>query len=223
MVIKEGSGLADYIEYGLDRQSAFGVVDQNIVNKVSSKVLTADTESTAFNNAVNSTVGVIPIVGDTIDVINADTAMDYAGYVTGESMVAGNNVLAGTGVNWEEAKEYQRFIEDQALLESEGILDKSSVTAYIEKYREENPIDDSYEGILARYSGLEKEDVIALLDIIDYGNYLANYDPSDCYAFGQEMKVKAEELKFDNDEKVAYVVLLNTIEFADVRNRSFVV
>ena len=32
-----------------------------------------------------------------------------------------------------------------------------------------------------------------------------------------------EELKFDNDQKVAQYILLSTIEFADVRNRSFVV
>jgi hypothetical protein len=125
---------------------------------------------------------------------------------------------------WNKAKLYQRFIEDQSLMESMGIVKESAVTAFINEYREEHPLDNSYAGLLARYSGLEKNDVIAVLDAIDYYTYLANYDPDSRYAFGQDVKPEgAEQLRFDNDNKVAYVVLLNTIEFADVRNRSFVV
>ena len=224
VIIRADSGLADYIEYAVGRTSAFGVADQNIVNKVSSEVGTVDTESTAFNNVANGTIGAIPFVGDTFDVINNSKALANAGYVTGESLVAGNDVTYG--VNWEEAKDYQRFIEDQALFETMGILDEegSAVTAYQNKYREENPLDNSYEGILARYSGLEKEDVEGILGVLEYVNYIANYNPSERYAFSQEVKPEgADELKFDNDQKVAYVVLLNTIEFADVRNRNFVV
>lgn len=219
--IKADSGLADYILFCDDRTSAFGIVDQNIVNKVAN-FAQVNSESGTFNNAVNSGIGAIPIVGDTIDVVTNSQALANAGYVGGGSCVAGNNV--SNGVNWEEAKKYQRFIEDQSLMESMGIIEESAVTAFLDEYRVDHPLDNSYEGILARYSGMEKEDVVALLDIIDYGTYLANYDPTTRYAFGQEIKPEIKnELKFDNEQKVAYVVLLNTIEFADVRNRSFVV
>ena len=125
---------------------------------------------------------------------------------------------------WDKAKLYQRFIEDQSLMESMGIIGESAVTAFVNDYRKEHPLDNSYEGILARYSGLEKNDVIAVLDAVEYFDYIANYNPTERYAFGQEVKpAGAQELRFDNDQKIAYVVLLNTIEFADVRNRSFVV
>ena len=126
--------------------------------------------------------------------------------------------------SWDTAKYYQRFIEDQSLMESMGIIEKSAVTALIEEEQEKEPIDNSYEGILARYSGLTTDQVVAFFDELEYYEYLADYDPSERYAFGQEIRpAGADELKFDNDQKVAYAVLLNTIEFADVRNRNFVV
>lgn len=126
---------------------------------------------------------------------------------------------------WEsEYKWYQRYAENQRLLENMDSKYKSPITAYLEDYHKENPIDQSFEGTLARFSGQTKEQVETALALIDYYDFLADYDPSERYAFGQEVKPEGtEQLRFDNDNKVAYVILLNTIEFADVRNRSFVV
>ena len=76
---------------------------------------------------------------------------------------------------------YQRFIEDQRLAESAGLIEKSAVAVYLDKYYEEHPKDNSYEGILARYTGLTKENVIAILDGIEGLEFLATYHP-DGYA-----------------------------------------
>ena len=76
---------------------------------------------------------------------------------------------------------YQRFIEDQRLAESAGLIEKSAVAVYLDKYYEEHPKDNSYEGILARYTGLTKENVIAILDGIEGLEFLATYNP-DGYA-----------------------------------------
>lgn len=76
---------------------------------------------------------------------------------------------------------YQRFIEDQRLAESAGLIEKSAVAVYLDKYYEEHPKDNSYEGILARYTGLTKENVIATLDAIEGLEFLASYNP-DGYA-----------------------------------------
>ena len=73
------------------------------------------------------------------------------------------------------------FFAYQCLLENMGLIEKSSVTAYLDKYYEEHPKDNSYEGILARYTGLTKENVIAILDGIEGLEFLANYNP-DGYA-----------------------------------------
>ena len=60
------------------------------------------------------------------------------------------------------------FFAYQRLLENMGLIEKSSVTAYLEEYYEKHPLDNSYEGILARRSGLTKEQVVAYLDKLVY-------------------------------------------------------
>ena len=223
--IKGNSDLAKYILFCDNRESSFGIADQNIANQVT-KFATVDTDSTAFNNVTNSAIGAVPAVGDIIDVINNKIALDNAGYISGESCVAGNNASGSESPTWETAKYYQRFIEDQSLMESMGIINKSAVTAFLDEYYEQNPLDNSYEGILARYSGLTKDTVVALLDTIDYYNYIADYDATTRYAFGAPVVEEPKEILFDNENEVAkntYIILLNEITFADVRNRNFVV
>ena len=73
---------------------------------------------------------------------------------------------------------YQRFIEDRRLLENMGLVEKSSVTAYLEEYYEKHPLDNSYEGVLARRSGLTKDQVIAYLEKLEYLAKIAEYDPT---------------------------------------------
>ena len=68
------------------------------------------------------------------------------------------------------------FFAYQRLLENMGLVEKSSVTAYLEEYYEKHPLDNSYEGILARRSGLTKETVIALLNYAEDLVFLANYN-----------------------------------------------
>ena len=73
---------------------------------------------------------------------------------------------------------YQRFIENQRLAENMGLIEKSSVTAFLEDYYEKHPLDNSFEGVLARKSGLTKENVIATIDTINYLTFIAEYDPT---------------------------------------------
>ena len=221
--IDGSSDLAKYILFCDNRNSAFGIADQNIVNQVSDWGQ-VNTGNSTFNNTVNSAIGAVPVVGDLIDVVDNAEALANTGYVGGESCVAGNDVSGQSAPGWDEAKYYQRFIEDQSLMESMGIIEESAVTAFLEDYYEKNPLDNSYEGILARYSGMDKETVVALLDIIEYGNYIANYNPSERYAFGASAVEMEKELRFDNENQIAnnpVIVLINQTIYADVRNRNF--
>ena len=203
VVIDGNSDLAKYILFCDNRESAFGIADANIVSKVSDWGQ-VETGSSTFNNVVNSAIGAVPVLGDIIDVVSNQQALDNVGYVSGESCVAGNTVEAASSPDWSKAKYYQRFIEDQSLAESMGLVEESAVTAYLDEYYEENPLDNSYEGILARKSGLSKEQVVAILDLVDYAEYVAEYDPSTRYVAGG-------------------VILPQRIVYADVRNRSFAV
>lgn len=128
--------------------------------------------------------------------------------------------------NWDRAKYYQRFIEDQSLAESMGLIDKSAVTAYLEEYYEEHPLDNSYEGIIARYSGLDKETVMDIMAIAEYYEYVNDYNPVERYAFGKPTVEVKNELEFDNDNIVAgnaWATLAYEISYADLRNRSYAV
>ena len=97
------------------------------------------------------------------------------------------------------------------------------MSVLLEKYYEENPLDNSFEGILARYSGMTKDDVIATLDLIDGLNYIANYHPEERLAFG---KTEEKEIWFEHTESVNLSELaLETryIIYSDVRNRTKIV
>ena len=203
----------------------FGIADYNIVTEINSST-SANTGNTYTDAAIDGAIGAIPLVGDGVDIIESAKSLSYIGYISGESCVAGNDVSAASSPNWGKAKYYQRFIEDQSLAESMGIVEKSAVTAYLEEYYEANPLDNSYEGMIARYSGLDKETVTDIMAIADYYEYVKNYDPSERYAFGEPVVEMEEGLRFDNDESVmnnALAVLIDKISYADVRNRNFAV
>ena len=230
--IDGSSDLAKYINFCDNRTSAFGIADQNIVNEVSNWG-TVHTENSTFNTITNAAIGAVPVIGDFIDVVTNGQALANAGYVSGESCVAGNTVngiatdqdgVTVTGSpSWSTAKYYQRFIEDQSVMESMGIIEKSAVTAYLDDYYTKNPLDNSYEGILARYSGLEKEDVIALLDIMEYENYIASYDPTERFQFAPVV-APADDIYFESTSASnTLAVLPRMIIFTDLRNKFFAI
>lgn len=222
VVIKDDSNLAKYVKYCSNRSSPFGVADQNIAADFDDSDV--ETENSTFNNTANGAIGSVPVVGDVLEIIKDANQLANIGWISGESCVAGNTVNAGSSPDWEEAKYYQRFIEDQSLAESMGIIEQSAVATYLDKYYEENPLDNSYEGMLARYSGMTKDNVVALLDVIEYYDFIANYDASDRYAFGGSVMEEAETIKFDNENVLAgEFILQNQIVYADVRNRVFTV
>ena len=219
--IKKSSDLMNYITYCGERTSAFGVVDQTIA---------ANFKATTGNSAVDTVIGSAPIIGDLIDIFDGGTLQANIGYIDGESCVAGNDLdtdlLATSSPKWSTAKYYQRFIEDQSLLESMGLIEESAVTVALREYYEENPVDNSYEGILARYSGLSKETVSDILDVIEYFENVGNYDPSNRYVFGEPVvnDEDDEELMIGQENVMGgETVMLEGIVYADLRNRNYAV
>lgn len=94
-----------------------------------------------------------------------------------------------------------------------GLVEKSSVTAYLEEYYEKHPLDNSYEGILARRSGLTKENVVALLDYAEDLVFLANYNPENYYPLHtDEPSVKDTKRARVSDKKVIKNFAIATIQ-----------
>lgn len=120
--------------------------------------------------------------------------------------------------SWEETKDYQRFIEDQRLAENMGLIEKSSVTAFLEEYYKENPLDNSYEGILARRSGLTKETVVSMLDIIDISSFISSYDTSELGPLASASS-DSNSIKIINGEQQKGTLVLPGYE-RDIQERS---
>ncbi len=214
--IKQDSDLMTYIKVCGERTSGFGVYDSTLAQSFAG--------ANTGNDIADSVIGAVPIIGDVQEIANDAGILNNLGYINGESCVTGNTA-GGEASDWDTGKYYQRFIEDQSLIESMGLIEKSAVTVALEEYYEENPLDDSYEGYLARWSGLSKETVSDTLDILAYYEYINEYDPSERYAFGTDtVEAEDEKVLFDDEMVLAGdMPLLERVVYADVRNRSFVV
>ena len=93
------------------------------------------------------------------------------------------------------------FFAYQCLLENMGLIEKSSVTAFLEDYYEKHPLDNSFEGILARKTGLTKENVIATIDTINYLAFIANYNPDGYYPLNYQAP-EEEKLQIENNNYI---------------------
>ncbi len=222
--VNNNSNLAKYISYCDDRDSPFGVIDQNILGNLEKG-----------NVVLNS----MPFVGDLLTILNSATI--------GQNLPWANGTRCGNTRDnenfWEtEGKYYQRYIEDQRILEQMGAYEgsKNPVVAYQEEYEAEHPIDNSYIGYLSRISGLTPENTETVLAFITYYDFVNNYDPTIRIAMdgdASEIKDGAEvvaEIKnniihFDNNEEVdnpitdEVIIASNHIIYADVRNRSYAI
>ena len=205
--IKENSNLAKYITYCGQRTSQYGVRDAAIAERIS--------------GGGGSLLNYIPVLSNLSSINSAIKDVENMQWTTGQACVASDDNKI-----WEENKWYQRYAENERLLENTNPGYKSPVTAYLKDYYKKNPVDNSFEGQIARFSGMSKEKVEDTLALIGYYQFLAQYDASERYAFGAPIVEEKHDLRFDNENQVAeniYITLLNDIEFADVRNRNFVV
>jgi len=205
-VVQDGSKLAKYITYCGQRSSPWGFADQNIAGEV-------DTAGSVGGTVGQSIIGALPIVGDSFDIASNKQKIENYGWISGESCVVGNTLdtnAFGASVSWEEAKTYQRFIEDQRLAEAEGIIKESAVTKYLASYYEKHPVDTSYEGLLARYSGLTKETVENTMALLELGEWVAEYDPSDLAPYRSENEIFEKETNYQIEQNsFVAVVLMN--------------
>lgn len=205
--IKPDSDLAKYITYCGQRTSQYGIKDASVTY-----ALTQDN--------FTKIIGKIPVLNNIGSIVEGWKESRNASWINGSACVASEE-----NEFWDtEYKYYQRYAENERLLENMNPGYTSTVTAYLQDYYEENPVDDSLEGTLARFSGLSKEQVTDTLALIEYYDFVENYDPSERYSF-VDKKDEGIVLQFDNDNELAKnnFVLLNEISFFDVRNRVFTV
>lgn len=181
--IKDDSELAKFINYCVNRESPWGVTDANILNSLQSG-----------NVVVNN----IPILNDVFDVVNALENLDNAEWATGETCVNSEN-----NPRWNaEFKYYQRYVEDMRILGTMSDEAENPVLAYEERYEAAHPIDTSFEGTLARISGLTKNDVAFLMEVVDYSTQLAEYDPTTRYGYIAPAETNLQPI--DSNQYIVY-------------------
>ena len=115
------------------------------------------------------------------------------------------------------------FFAYQRLLENMGLIEKSSVTAYLEEYYEKHPLDNSYEGILARRSGLTKDQVIAYLDKLDYLAKIVDYDPTNKAPILKQEAQKPYRFHVDSEDNAEYTLGVNNYYIEDRKIKNFAV
>ena len=198
------SNLGKYVTFCGQRESPFGQPDQDVMSKV---------DMSTGSTIGDAVLGVIPVVGDTLDIIGNTRVTANWGWVEGSNCVMDHEDSGIDGVlrvDYEEIKTYNRYAEDQRLAEAMGVIDKSAVTVAVEKYYEKYPLDNSLEGILARYSGLSKEEVIGRIEAVQFYSWLAQYDPTDMYptpAVHEEIpNYTMEDKRFVNDDGLLAVM-----------------
>ena len=202
--IKDNSELAKFVNFCMNRESPWGVMDANILNAL----------QTDGGIVVNN----LPIVNDIIDVINAVEDTANQSWATGE-----NCVNSPSNPRWDsEFKYYQRYVEDMRILHGMDDPEDSEtnpVLAYQERYEEKHPIDNSFKGTLSRISGLSMDDVAFLLEYVDYSTEIANYDPSTRDKFGDYVEPEVK-LSFSEDKTPSFNILpiISDSIFVDKRN-----
>ena len=181
--------LARYILYCGQRTSNWGSADANIAGSLQEK-------------KISNKLAAAPVVGDLAKFFDSLSTKDDMRWTTGEACVASSSNPYWNGTKGHNQL-HQRFVEDQRLFSEIKVFTTNPVVAFLEAYYEENPLDNSYEGIIARFSGMTKEQVIVTEQLYDALVYLASYDPSDRYKFIEEPEVAKLEIKENKQEVIA--------------------
>lgn len=102
---------------------------------------------------------------------------------------------------------------------------QSGISRFKDEYYAMYPKDTSPAGRLAEISGMTKEQAKYTLALINYSNYIANYNPAERYAFGAPAIEVKTPIFFESDIRLAAAeaVLIKEIAYYDLRNRNFVV
>ena len=198
--------LKEFIVYSTQRDVHPGLADSNIASDF--HVMETG------NGTVDDFIGKIPVVGSIIGGVNASIDAKNQGKIFGSDYVIG-------GSKWEKNKgtydNAEAYLELDTVYTQFGLIDHSAVAEFLDEYYKENPIDNSYEGQLARFSGLTKDEVTSTLAYMDYIEAVAKYQPGECYSFDGS---DDERIIVDGGKKHMDGILNTEITYYDLRSVS---
>ena len=119
---------------------------------------------------------------------------------------------------------FSQFTLDNRIIALANGTGYSTVAAYLNDYYVEHPIDESYEGLISRYSGLPKEEVVAYLETAKYWDEIASYDPTTRYQFDEAPTPAAiffESTSLIADLEPEFAKKLKEVVYQETRYRNF--
>lgn len=162
------SGLYYFIQYAANRNSPWGAYDANIAEEIC--------------GSDDGILGGLPIIKQIRNINENSCILKIMDIATGEYYAYSEN-----NTHWDEVKYYQAYVSQARILDRLGYYEERGETSPVilsrAEYKAEHPFDNSRAGVLARTSGLPKSTAEYVLALYDYGNIIANYDPSERYAF----------------------------------------
>ncbi|MBR3252611.1 hypothetical protein IKF84_00875 [Candidatus Saccharibacteria bacterium] len=200
--IKEDSELEKFLVMGMDRESTVGTKNAEVCKAYSDFNANAFTAITHFFR---------DIIG-TYEVCDETEVDEKIALGTEYSFTNGHNGNLGLYSG------YMLYNEVRSLLTDED----SAVALARDRYYSKHPRDDSEAGEIARISGMTKAEAEIALAYSDYLTYIASYDASDRYSFGElDLGIEKPILVAHRDTVMEnlYAWHREEIEYKDARNR----
>jgi hypothetical protein len=192
-----------------------GEADYNLKNKYES--------ATTGSVALDAGLGIIPLVGSGMSLFNSQKVIRNAAYIDKRACKYGYEPSFEETLeipSKDELKVYGAIYPQSRVAVGQGLTDKDIVGDYIKEYYKENPIDTSFEGILAHFSGLTKETVIATIDQMNTLSFLAHYEPDGYGPLFYEEEEREYNIEEDNTIEQNYVIASN-LYFEEHRMRNY--
>lgn len=208
----EDSGLEEYAIYGSDREVTVGVKSAAVCEAWK------DNNPDLIGDIADVLAGVAGIYGSCQHGIDEERNRTLSEIATGSKYT-----LSASNADNATMEKYSGYVlyATVASLINES---QSSVSRAKEEYYKKHPKDESAAGKIARMSGMTKAEAEVALNYASYLSLVANYNPSERFAFVGFSFGEPSELSFVHDEQVKenlYCYWRGRTEYEDVRNRSF--
>ena len=221
--ITEDGALAEFLVYGADREATVGV-KSDIVCQRAKEARREDEEGTV----IGSIKEVLRQIGSGLRKIiqgDAQALQDNCKDVEDDLATGAKYTLSNSNGYSDSVRLLSAYTLHDTV--TSLLSDKESkATAFRKKYYEAHPLDNSYEGKLARISGLSVGEVQLAFGYQEYLTRIAQYNPLERYNFVTLIERGEDALQFGRDTNnmiSVYGLWSRKFEYTDLRSRVYLV
>lgn len=222
-IVKTGA-MAKFIVYGADREATVGVKSDVICQRFKEE---ENEEGGLFGGIGNFFKKIYRVLtSGSAQALEKNCSEVPDDLATGARYtLSSSNSGGGSEIDFDKVKLLSAYMLHDRV-KSFLTEEESAVTAFRKEYYEAHPLDNSYEGRLARISGLSVDEVKIALGYQEFLTRIAQYNPQERYNFVAIMEPPKDALQFSKDTNTAigiYGLWSRRFEHADTRNRVYLV